>query len=437
MLGSLMNYRIQRFTLSTGERCAQLVNNTTGIPFIYQNLYVTIHHRNTGDSINTIIACLRDLKLFDQTCDYLNINLHQRFLTGSVLTTPEIESISYWAKKTIESLEEAIAVKQAKNIIQLKPKLIELSRHRVSIDMDLVASMTTYNRLTNIINYSDWFAKTLVPPSLQGGIEQMKNSFLSYRPIKKSAVSDSNVFKSLTQSQVINLLDVVRPDCIKNPWKTEAVRFRNQMIINVLHDIGCRKSELLNLKATDLDSGAGELKIRRSEDDPDDPRQEQPRVKTLGRDVTTSREVFSMIENYVIQYRSEVKGAGKTPFLILSHQKGSPKALPLSISGLNKIFRQLTNTLGFNVHPHAFRHTWNDNFSDEIEAAIEQEELSESEAEELRSYLMGWKENSGTAKTYTKRYHKKRALRVSLELQEKRRYKVNQIVGQYDEDIEI
>ena len=40
-----MNYRVQRFTFPIGERYVQLVNNATDIHVIYQNLYVTIHHK--------------------------------------------------------------------------------------------------------------------------------------------------------------------------------------------------------------------------------------------------------------------------------------------------------------------------------------------------------------------------------------------------------
>jgi len=432
-----MDYRVQQFILPSGERCAQLINMTNGIPVMYQNLYVTIHHRNTGESINTIIACLRNLKMFEQICEYLEINLQQNFLAGKVLTTPEMESISFWTKKPIEALKEAQAIKTTKNVVAFKPKLIELSRQTVSIDMNIVASTTTYNRLTNIIHYTEWLANTLFPSPQKTVIEQMKTNFSLYRPSKETYSIDELNFKSKTEAEVIRIFDVVRPDSSENPWEDEAVRYRNQMIINLLFDIGCRKSELLNMKATDLDSGSGELKIRRSEDDPDDPRLEQPRVKTLSHDVAASRDVFTMIENYVIKYRSQVKGAGKTPFLILSHQRGSTKALPLSISGLNKIFRELTNLLGFKVYPHACRHTWNDNFSDEMEAVIEQGEFNQGEIEEMRSYLMGWKENSDSAKEYTKRYHKKRTLRVALKLQEKRRTRLNQFVGQYDEDVDF
>jgi integrase len=435
-----MEYKVQRFSFESGERYALLTNAQTGIPLMHKNLYVTIHIRNTGKSINTMIACMGDLRLLEEICEYIGIQLEQRFAKGKLLSKPEMESISYWTKKTKGALETAQKVKETENSVYFKPNLkrLESSRHTVVIDTELVDVMTTYNRLSNIISYTVWLANSLAPAKVMKQIEKMEEHFKTYRPTKQiSENNDKNAFKSLTETQMIRVLDIIRPDATDNPWKEEAIRFRNQMIINVIYDVGCRKGEVLTLKATEVEGGSYELKIRRSADDPNDDRTEQPLVKTLGRDVSVSEDVFEMVENYIIKYRSQVKGSGKNPFLILSHQSGTKTAKALSISGLQKVFKILSEAVGFIVSPHPLRHTWNDEFSDDIEAAIDAGEITEEEAEDTRSYLMGWKENSGTAKNYTKRYQHKKSLRFALKLQEKRRSRVNKVVGQYDEDIDV
>ena len=435
-----MQFKVKRFSFESGERHALLTNAQTGVPLMFQNLYVTIHIRNEGDSNNTAIACLGDLRLLEEICEYLDIQLEQRFAEGKLLTKPEMETISYWTKKKKVALNKAQKVKDTENVVDFKPnaKRLESSRYTVVIDTELVETMTTYNRLSNIIPFIVWLANSLAPEKVKKNIEQMEEQFKKYRPIKETSESkDNNTFKSLTENQIIRMLDIIRPDSTDNPWKNSAIRYRNQMIINVIYDVGCRMGEVLTLKATEIEAGSNELKIRRSADDPNDNRKEQPLVKTLGRDVAVSDDVFEMVENYIIKYRSQVKGSGKNPFLILSHQRGAKTSKALSISGLHKVFKTLSEAVGFNVTPHPLRHTWNDEFSDEIEAAIDAGEITEDEAEETRSYLMGWKENSGTAKTYTKRYQQKKSLRFALELQEKRRSRVNKVVGQYDEDIDF
>ncbi|MFT4803099.1 MAG: integrase [Psychroserpens sp.] len=435
-----MEYKVQRFAFAVGERFALLTNAQTGIPLMHQNLYVTIHFRNTGKSINTMTACLGDLKLLEEICEYLGIQLEQRFTEGKLLTKPEMESISYWAKKSKVALKKAQKVIDTENVVDFKPsvKRLESIRYTVAIDTELVETMTSYNRLSNIISFTVWLANSLAPEKVMKNIEKMEEHFKTYRPTTKNSESNNrNSFKSLTESQMIRILDIIRPDSSDNPWKDLAIRYRNQMIINVIYDVGCRLGEILTLKATEIEAGSNELKIRRSADDPNDNRIEQPLVKTLGRDVAVSDDVFEMVESYIIKYRSQVKGSGKNPFLILSHQSGAKTSKALSVSGLRKVFKTLSEAVGFKVTPHPLRHTWNDEFSEEVEAAIDAGEMTEDEAEETRSYLMGWKENSGTAKYYTKRYQQKKSLRFALKLQEKKRSRLNKIVGQYDEDIDF
>jgi len=151
----------------------------------------------------------------------------------------------------------------------------------------------------------------------------------------------------------------------------------------------------------------------------DDSRSNPALAKTLSRDVDVSDELYSMIEEYIMKYRSKIMGVNKCPYLFVSHQNGATVAKPLSHSAVDKIFATLTEALGFNVHPHALRHTWNDTFSEQVEPFLSSGEMSESEVEDLRSYLMGWKEGSGTARTYTKRFQQKKAMKFGLHLQKK------------------
>lgn len=434
-----MKYKVKRFSFESGEQSALLINPETGIPMMHENLFVTIHKRNAGDSIHTMIACLRALGLLNNICEYLEINLENRFCEGKILTNSEMESIRNWCKKTKVSLDKAQMIKNTRKLVEFRPNLkrLESSRHAVVIDTEVVDAMTCYNRLSDIISYIVWLANSLAPVKILNEVEKMEAHFITLRPKKKASNSVDNVFKSLTSNQIVRVLDIVRPDATDNPWADKAVRYRNQMIINVLYDMGCRKGEILAIKATDIEVGSNELKIRKCADDVNDGRKDKPLVKTLGRDVGVSEDVFEMVENYIIKYRSKVEGSGKNPFLILSHQSGKNTPKALSISGLNKVFKTLSEAVGFKITPHPLRHTWNDDFSEEIELAIDNGDLTEEEAEDTRSYLMGWSENSGTAKNYTKRFEKKRSLRFALKLQEKRRIKINNIIGQYDEDIDV
>lgn len=410
--------KYQTFRFPNGERYGLLVDGVTGEPLIYQNLYTTIHHRNKSDSINTIRSVYGVLGFFTELCGFLGIDIEDRFRAVDLLTGSEIESIALWSKKPKAELSKAERGVKVNNVVPINLKKIELARYTVVVDEDLVEANTTYNRLTVIAQYVTWLANTISPASHKA-ISRMTNSIINHRPVKMSSSSDNETFKSLEKDQKTRLLEMIEPDSEDNPWKNEAVRYRNRMIIHILMYVGCRKGELLSLKATDLDPGKKAICIRRDADNPDDPRTNPALVKTLSRDVEIPDDLYLMIEDYIIKYRSKVKGVNKCPYLFVSHQNGATIAMPLSHSAVDKVFSVLTKALGFSVHPHAFRHTWNDDFSEQVEPLLSSGEMSESEVEDLRSYIMGWKEDSGTARTYTKRYQQKKAMKFGLHLQKK------------------
>ncbi|WP_458137707.1 tyrosine-type recombinase/integrase [Methylomonas sp. YC3] len=376
---------------------------------------MTIHHRNKHDSINTIRSVIGVLGFFATLCDLLEIDIEARFRKGKLLTKPEIESIGLWATKPIEALFENKNAGKNNNVIPINLKRLELARHTIIIDENLVEPNTTYNRLTVISKYLEWLANTF-DLATEKEIERMVNRIISHRPVKVSFEDNVN-FKSLDENQKKKLMELVELDSPNNPWQGEDIRFRNKLIVHVFYYVGCRKGELLSLKATDLDPGTKQISIRRDADNPNDPRTNPPLVKTKSRDIDIIDEIYLMLEDYVIKYRSKVKGANKCPYLFLSHQRGARSAMPLSHSAIDKIFSELTNVLGFSVHAHALRHAWNDDFSSMVEPYLHSGEMSESEIEDLRSYLMGWKEDSGTAKTYTKRFQHKKAMKIGLQLQ--------------------
>ncbi|ATX80172.1 Phage integrase family protein [Mariprofundus aestuarium] len=410
-------YKYHAFRFPNGERHALLVDADTGKPLVYQNLYITTHHRNKSDSINTIKSVIGALGFFAELCDFLGIDLESRFRAGDLLTSSEIESIALWSKKSKAELSKAKNCEKATNVVPINLKKIELARYTVVIDEDLVCANTTYNRLTIISQYVSWLANTVSPDS-QTVIGRMTNRIINHRPVKMPS-SGNEPFKSLEEWQRDRLLEIVEPTAVDNPWKNEEVCFRNQLIVHLFLYVGERKGELLSLKATDLDPGKKTICIRRNADDPDDPREVPSLVKTLSRDVEVSDELYLMIEDYIMKYRSRVKGVNKCPYLFVSHQNGASVARPLSHASIDKMFATLTEALGFNVHPHALRHTWNDAFSEQVEPFLNSGEMTESEVEDLRSYLMGWKEGSGTAMTYTKRYQQKKAKAFGLHLQKK------------------
>jgi hypothetical protein len=65
---------------------------------------------------------------------------------------------------------------------------------------------------------------------------------------------------------------------------------------------------------------------------------------------------------------------------------------------------------------HALRHKWNERFSELMD--IQDNPPDEAQQEQLRSWLMGWRQGSGTAAIYNQRFIKRKASEASMALQE-------------------
>lgn len=151
----------------------------------------------------------------------------------------------------------------------------------------------------------------------------------------------------------------------------------------------------------------------RQADAHDDPRRRQPNAKTLARELEISEVLQRQLSEYILKHRRKLKNARSNDFLFVS-ELGDP----LSSSALNKIFRVVRAKypeLPRSFTPHSLRHTWNDNFSAELDGRNIDLELEKKS----RSLLMGWKPTSSTAAVYTRRFVRKKAQEVSLSLQKK------------------
>ncbi|MBF9202789.1 tyrosine-type recombinase/integrase [Acinetobacter pittii] len=399
---------VKRFVMSSGERFAVLLDSN-GVPMTYPNLYTIIHLRNRGQSINTISAFLEDIKLLFQLLDKLGIDLEQRIKSKDFLKLNEIEAI---ANLTSFNRSRLDGITLNKKIISFpKSSNKERSRAKLVIPQDYVSKQLIYRRLTNFAEYIGWFETHLH----SSAITSTKRLLKSRRPRKSMDIQSE--YKSFDSDQLNKILKAIDPDNQNHIWTSDYITYRNELIIYLFVYLGCRKGELLNLKITDIilpQGGTSYLTIKRNAHDGSDSRLYQPLVKTRSRSIAINQNLKKKLEAYILNYRSTVPNAELTDFLILSN-----KGQPLSINALDKIFYEISKVVLFNVHAHAFRHTWNDKFSENSQVLVAAGKTSESQVENDRAYLMGWIPNSQSARRYSRRAENKRAVEVSLSIQEK------------------
>jgi integrase len=337
-----------------------------------------------------------------------NENIEKRFYEGQFLQINELDAIRDFCQIRFRT--------QSSNTRMKPPSFIS----RITASDDRVGTQTEYVRLTVISQYTKWLAEQIIGFSkdrmvvLQ--IKNMEQGLKARRPAKKSRNANTKD-KGLDEEQITLLFELFRPQSNHNPFKDKSIRSRNRLIFLMLYHLGLRGGELLNIRIRDIDFSKNQLVVARRADEKDDPRKYQPLVKTLDRRLPMKDTLVNEIHHYVMKERRGVPNAVKHDFLFITHKSGPTQGQPLSKSGYNKVMeivRQKAPSL-YNLTGHQLRHSWNELFSNKMDAMNEQ--VSQELQEKMRSHLMGWKEGSGTSATYNKRFIQGKAKEASLKLQ--------------------
>lgn len=412
--------QIRTVIFSKGERYPVLVDGS-GVPGWFPTLFVTTQVRNTSNAPNTMVSVLGAVKLLLAWAEEHFIDLEQRFRKRLWLTGTEIESIRNYFQRRGQANDHRGQV-----VVSL-PRRMESARAVVLAAGQRVSPWTVYIRMTYIAKYLEWLADRMLErdtsPSValaRNDVKAMLADIRSRRPnvSKHSRVSTRRGLGNQARS---TLLEMMRPDAPNNPFGP-TVRLRNWVIVRLLDALGIRAGELLAMKVMDFDFQRNEVLIPRRHGDPHDPRSRQPVAKTLDRRLALTDELSRLVHRYVMTDRNEVRLAKRHPFLLITHQGGSNCGAPLSYSALSKIFRQMRSVIPAELEglsAHVLRHTTNDRLSEQWDA----EGVSDAKEEKMRSYMMGWREGSGTAAIYTRRHTERKAREAQLKLQRRVRDK--------------
>ncbi|MEZ9561387.1 tyrosine-type recombinase/integrase [Vibrio splendidus] len=431
------------FQMASGEGYSILLDEA-GMPLPYHNLFVTLHYRNQSKSSNTCYRAFEHLCLLEEICQFEKIDLIERCKTGNFLTKKEFENIKKHSSFKVASFRKMVARHKPFVVVSIKKNKLETARGNVITNPEGdISPHTTYNRLTVFAQFIGWLEEELFPSKDSTAEFELKKIRGDKFGTSDEAL-DWGDWRSLESIEKIRVLDVVHPDSSENPWKSESVRYRNQLIVNMLFAIGCRRGELLKIRVK-TDNNRSDIAKRhkdgryfvmiRSQTDYGDTRKHRPEGKTMGRFVPMDKRLVGMYENYLIHHRPNATGSEHIEYLFVTHNHKTQTNAALSMAQVNKIFREVSEVTGFRVHPHAARHTWNDEYSGFADKRIAEGKTTEAKSEADRQKLMGWKDDSKSAKRYSKRHDDKRAMEMALELQNEESTTINSIVQQRDEDV--
>lgn len=412
--------QVRLVVLESGERLPLLVECATGEPLYEPALYVLTQLRAKNLASATITQhCWAMMVL----CFFLKsreIDLDDRMSRGQLLTLAEVNALARCCRLMVEELIEELVDLDGKSKALRVSKVTSLDlvrmRKKPQAIVKEVGSETAAVRGHYIVAYLKWLVglrtadNVVTPhPDLSIASSTALRALAEHLPAKRRDAQVAR--KGFTKRVRQRLLEVVDPDSNDNPWAGGHCRCRNELIVRWLLHLGVRRGELLGIQTSDIDFQRNEVTIARRADDINDPRRDEPNTKTYDRLLPLSGEMAALARNYILKIRNQFKGARRHKYLLVANGSGAP----LSKAAFSKIFVELQNKFPdlSGVHPHLFRHTWNDDFSEQMD----HERIPEEREQKIRSLLMGWAPTSGTAATYTRRHVERKANEASLKMQ--------------------
>ncbi|WP_213881381.1 site-specific integrase [Pseudomonas sp. dw_358] len=387
---------------SSGQRVPLLVQagDEAPLPILVPFIYVQLKLRRRA--YNTAAAHLRAIQAFYAYAETRGLDVDEAILAcqfESILALLDGYAIWLQSGRQADNLIARIGKAESAPFPQIDPRTrdqyLRLLKQYLSWCVSRYIPRVRQNS-TSLISIEVAFA------DVADVIERrFESHIINLRP-------DRTRYRSLTDTQLQIVRALIRPDATENPFP-ERLQLRNWLMIELLLETGIRRGELLKLYTTDINQGSQHayVSVNDREHDPGDPRAEEPALKTHGRTVGISAQLYEVYERYIQSERRPVR-YGKPMKLPYRYLFISDRGRPLSIRALSNVFDRLFLTIELahsgllpTLCAHDFRHTFADRF---LAYLVEQRGYDlERATDELRR-VCGWSETSAMPRRYASRY---------------------------------
>ncbi|WP_447802813.1 tyrosine-type recombinase/integrase [Pseudomonas serbica] len=387
---------------SSGQRVPLLVQtgDAAPLPILVPFIYVQLKLRYRA--YNTAAAHLRAIQAFYIYAKSRDLNIDDAILAcqfESILALLDGYAIWLQSGRQADNLVARIGKAETAPFPQIDPR-----------------TRDQYLRLLK--QYLSWCVTRYIPRARQNSttLANIEVAFADVADVIErrfeshiiNARPDRSRYRSLTDTQLQIIHTLIRPGDAENPFP-ERLQLRNWLMIELLLETGIRRGELLKLYTTDINQGSQHayVSINDREHDPSDPRAEEPALKTHGRTVGISAQLYEVYEHYIQGERRPLRN-GKPMKLLYRYLFISDRGRPLSIRALSNVLDRLFLTIEL-AHPgllptlsaHDFRHTFADHF---LAYLVEKRGHDlERATDELRR-VCGWSDTSAMPRRYASRY---------------------------------
>jgi integrase len=357
----------------SGERYVFLLDDE-GVPDFWVTHFVTQNLRmdKAATTIRQYLKSIKHLKVWEAINKR---DLLEEIYEGKVPSLNDIKKIKTHCTYQVKGLKE----KKKTNVVEMS----EFSDSKPK-DIPTVLKSQYVSRIAHIAEYLHFCGTERVKkkPSAANLIEaldkmkeQLKSGLPKVRLKGNRRMPDE---ADIADDAIEDFLAVAHPNSENNPFG-EGARLRNYLIVRILYETGCRRAELTALRIGDIgtDTDYPTLTVERRHNSKDDNRVDEPTAKTLGGELYISEELRDLLNFYIRNNRMQTKKGRFNPFIFVahkgkegSHEEGDAINHQTINDVLNKI-KKVNSERFWGITPHTFRHYFNDQLSQLIDAEKE------------------------------------------------------------------
>ncbi|WP_162419843.1 tyrosine-type recombinase/integrase [Microvirga brassicacearum] len=403
---------MKTFVTSNGDEMNILLN-ANGSPAYWPNLYATQKLRNTRRSPRTIYNILRPIGMATDWMASQARDFSERMIHEDPLLFEETSILADFLALSIRAQKDWLKVEPARTGSSPRPNVsnsLEKVRtsHKVMTESprEHLSAAAAAANIRGVAGYLDWIYTLRKHPNRLANFDPERqilakeglDHFRKQTPRVKASGDDDESLWAMEFHHCLIIESIVLPGSEENPWADAFVKDRNYLIWRLFLETGARRGEIHNIKVSDFDLSKYRVTLRVS--------------KTIPRTVPYKPKTSALVHEYIERHwRHLPKTARRAGYLFTSRDGDR-----LSLRSINLLFQTLRSVapdIPNWVTPHTMRRTWNERFSEMIDAQTGDDKSTEEQERKIRNRLMGWTPQSKMAEKYLRRHTRRKADEIS------------------------
>lgn len=407
----MLSYHVRTFEASDGALLSVLVDNR-GVPLFWPNAYATLKYRDAGRSNYTITKTLRTIGMAHQWAVARGHDLDIWLSNGAFLNADEATDLALYLRldSNAQRLELQFASAPSLRTIysaeQIRGGFKSVKQAR---QQNVISNEESASRIRCIAKYFEYHKNRRI-----GAIERSSNSSDKFKENAVAAIrtlrelapvvysdEDEECLMGLPKSQQLSTEQIFTPNAPENPFSTDFLQHRNHLLWLFFKDSGIRRSECRNVRVEDVDYSSNRVRVRVS--------------KTRARTVPISPKCSKHFHDFIMNHWSKIPALSRAHGYLFTTEAGNH----LALDSINLVFRSVRKkhpNLPQFLSPHVMRRTWNDRFSEKIDAQPPDKRMSTDKEKQVRNRLMGWSARSNMSARYSKRHTRESSDKIAEEL---------------------